>query len=113
MIKANRESFEVVLSEAANNDLKVIHDFYLLSASETVANQQISKIENIFQSLQFEPERGLIPKELKTVGIKHYKQLLNKPFRVIYSINQQHVRVGLVLHQKQSIQKALSRRILM
>ncbi len=51
MIKANRDSFEVVLSEAANNDLKVIHDFYLLSASETVANQQISKIENVLLSI--------------------------------------------------------------
>lgn len=102
--------FEVLVSKAAFKDLQVISDFYLLTATDLVAEKLITRIENGFETLNQFPERGNPVYELVTIGVMQYKQLLVKPFRLIYSINNQQVRVHMVLHQKQSIQKALVQR---
>jgi len=105
---ANR--FEVLVSSAANKDLQVISDFYILTATDSIAEKLITRIETGFEALAQFPERGNSVYELVFIGVIQYKQLLAKPFRLIYSINNQQVRVHMVLHQKQSIQKALIQR---
>lgn len=99
--------FEVLISRAATFDLQAISDFYLLSATDEIAEQLINQIENGFNSLSQFPERGTSVFELSSIGLTQYKQLLQAPFRIIYTIINRQVRVFMVLHQKQSIQKAL------
>ena len=104
--------FEVLLTEGAEQDLESIHDY--ISEFDCVANANyvLDKLMDVVESLSKFPERGSYPKELVGLGIKEYRQILFKPYRVIYRVTGSQVIIYLIADGRRDMQSVLARRML-
>jgi len=50
------------------------------------ANHVLDQIERVIQSLSEFPHRGNYPRELLLHGIREYREIFFKPYRVIYRV---------------------------
>ena len=75
---------EVVLSEPAPADLLDIIDYYLCEVSDRVESKIIDDLEAAVNNLAEFPDMGSIPRELLSLGIRQYRQVIEKPYRIIY-----------------------------
>ena len=74
----------VLLTDDAAHDLEEIHDYIARHDSISRANHVLERIEKVFASLSESPQRGSYPKELLDVGIREYREVFFKPYRIIY-----------------------------
>ena len=58
------------------------------------------------------PERGRIPPELERIGIREFRELILKPYRIIYSMAKNQVLVYCVLDGRRDLQDLLEERLL-
>ena len=73
----------------------------------------IERIENTFTSFYDSPERGAYPKELLSLGIREYREIFFKPYRIIYHrILNDSVYVMLIVDGRRHMQTLLERRLL-
>ncbi len=79
-------SFRVELTRDANADLNRLADF--LSHHQTIeqAAYVIGQLEQVIAKLANHPERGAFPPELLALGIREYRQVFFKPWRIIYRV---------------------------
>ena len=63
-------------------------------------------------SLSGSPERGAYPKEPLTLGIRDYREIFIKPYRVIYRVMGDIVYVLLIVDGRRDMQTLLQRRLL-
>jgi toxin ParE1/3/4 len=68
--------------------------------------------ERTFKGLSESPERGSYPKELLTLGIREYRQIFFKPYRVIYRIMGDRAYVLLIADGRRDMETLLQRRLL-
>ena len=57
------------------------------------------------------PERGSHPKELLALGVRDYRQIFFKPYRLIYRIVERRVYVFLIVDGRRDMQSLLARRL--
>lgn len=105
--------YSVVLSEPAVSDLLAINDYYLVEVDEKTAAKIINRLEEAVNSLAEFTERGSIPKELLSLGIRQYRQLITKPYRIIYEQLPDKVVVHAVLDGRRDMQSLLTQRLVM
>lgn len=106
------KKYSVEVTRSAIKDLEQISDFYLSHADKILASHLISLIENAINQLKVMPERGSEASLLVRETGRWYQQYLVDPFRIIYRVEKNCVFIVMVLHQRQSIQKALKNRLL-
>ena len=58
------------------------------------------------------PDRGSYPRELLALGIKDYRQVFFKPYRLIYRVSEQDVVVFVIADGRRDMQSLLTRRLL-
>ena len=58
------------------------------------------------------PGRGSYPGELAAIGIKEYRQILFKSYRVIYRVSGSQVLIYLIVDGRRDMQAVLARRLL-
>ncbi len=104
--------FAVFLTDDASQDLNEIYDYIALHDAPQKADYVLDHLENIFSSLAAYPERGAYPKELLTLGIREYREILFKPYRILYRILEQNVYVLLIADSRRDMQTLLQRRLL-
>ena len=104
--------YEVVLTEGAEQDLEAIHDY--ISEFDCIANANyvLDAVMDVVQSLSKFPERGSYPKELVSLGIKEYRQVFFKPYRVIYRVTGTQVIIYVIADGRRDMQSVLARRLL-
>ncbi len=76
--------FEVLLTEDAQRDLGEICDYIAEHDAPAKAEHVLNRLEQTVESLATNPERGSYTKELLALGIRDYRQIFFKPYRVIY-----------------------------
>lgn len=103
---------EVVLSEPALADLLDINDYYLREVSDCVANSIIDGLEAAVNNLAEFPDMGSIPKELLSLGIRQYRQIIQNPYRIIYETFADKIVVHAILDGRRDMQSLLMQRIL-
>ncbi|MCX7093341.1 MAG: type II toxin-antitoxin system RelE/ParE family toxin [Methylobacter sp.] len=103
---------EIVLSEPALADLLDINDYYLAEVSDHVAGKIIASLEAAVNNLAAFPDRGSFPKELLSLGIRQYRQVIEKPYRIIYEIVADKIVVHAILDGRRDMQSLLILRIL-
>ena len=101
--------YQVVVANSAVKDLEHIYQHYIDVAEPAVADSLMDCLEEAVTSLEQNPQRGHTPREFRQLG-NHYLEVLIPPFRLIYRIIDQQVIIIMVLHQKQSVAKALRNR---
>ena len=105
-------TFEVLLTQGAEQDLEAIHDYIAEFDCVANANQVLDRLMEVVESLSRLPQRGSYPKELAALGIKEYRQTAFKPYRVIYRVAGSQVIVHLIADGRRDMQSLLARRLL-
>jgi toxin ParE1/3/4 len=105
-------SFTVFLTAGAAGDLEEFYDYIALHDAPGKSEQVLASIEKILSSLAESPERGTYPKELLALGIRDYREIFFKPYRVICHVIDDKVHVLLIVDGRRDMQTLLQRRLL-
>ncbi|MGM0788111.1 MAG: type II toxin-antitoxin system RelE/ParE family toxin [Thermodesulfobacteriota bacterium] len=103
---------EVLLTEDAVLDLEELYHYIAAHDSTSKADYVLEKIEQVFSSLSDLPERGVFPRELAEMGIREYREVFFKPYRIIYRVTYNKVYVLLIVDGRRDMQAVLQRRLL-
>jgi toxin ParE1/3/4 len=103
---------EVLLTAGAERDLEDIHDYVAEFDSPAKADHVLDRLLEIATSLESFPERGSIPRELRVLGIREYRQTFFKPYRLIYRVLGERVFIHLIADGRRDMQTLLARRLL-
>lgn len=109
---ADERLYKVLLTEGAEQDLESIHDYICEFDCVANANYVLDELLTVADRLSRFPERGSYPKELLSLGIKEYRQVFFKPYRVIYRVAGNQVIVYLIVDGRRDMQSVLARRLL-
>ena len=104
--------YEVVLTEDADRDLEQLYDYIAENDSPRAAERVLERLIDAADSLAAQPQRGAIPKELRSVGFREYRQVFFKPYRVIYRVVDERVVVYLIADGRRDLQSLLLQRLL-
>jgi len=104
--------FKVLLTDDAACDLEELHDYIARHDAPRKADYVLKRIENAFSSLSESPNRGPHPKELLALGIREYREIFFKPYRIIYQVTGKKVYVLLIIDGRRDLQAILQRRLL-
>lgn len=104
--------FEVLLTNDAARDLEETSDYIAHQDSLQKADHVLERIEEVFSSLSEFPERGAYPKELAALGIREYREVFFKPYRIIYRVIDNAVYVLLIVDGRRDMQSLMQRRLL-
>ncbi len=105
-------SFKLLLTADAVRDLEELHQYIIRHDTPGKAEQVLTKLEKIFKSLSEYPKRGVYPGELSALGIRDYREVFFKPYRLIYRISGDIVYIMLIADGRRDIQSLLQRRLL-
>lgn len=103
---------DVFLTEGAERDLEAIYDFIAEHDSPASADPVLDRLMRVVEGLETFPERGGFPGELLSLGIKEYRQVFFKPYRVIYRCVGASVFIYLIADGRRDRQSLLARRLL-
>lgn len=103
---------EVLLTSGAEKDLEALYDYIAEYDSLLSADHVLDQLLKVAESLSNFPERGTYPRELSEIGIHEYRQVLFKPYRLIYRVISERVFVYLIVDGRRDMQSLLSRRLL-
>ena len=102
----------VLLTDDAAQDLEEIHDYIARHDSISRANHVLVRIERVFANLADSPHRGRHPNELLDVGIREYREVFFKPYRLIYRATDDEVYVLVIADGRRDMLALLERRLL-
>lgn len=105
-------NYPVVLLDVAQGDLFDIYQYIEQNDSSESANRLLDGLETAITALETMPERGHYPAELERIGIRLYREIHFKPYRVIYAIEDARVVVYGVLDGRRDMQTLLQHRML-
>ena len=103
--------FSVLLTADAARDLEDLYQYIAVHDAPGKADHVLTNIEKVFGSLSESPERGVYPKELLALGIRDYREIFFKPYRVIYRVTGDVVHVLLIVDGRRDMQTLLQRRL--
>jgi len=104
--------FAVLLTNDSARDLNELYDYIAVHDSSRKADYVLEQIEKTFSTLSEFPERGVYPKELLKLGIREYREIFFKPYRIIYRVMDKNVYVLLIVDGRRDMQSLLQRRLL-
>lgn len=106
-------TYEVIFLKEADSDLISIYEYLKRQATKSIAIKEIERLESACMSLQENPERGSIPKELPPGGNFNLRQLIVREFRIFYKIIENRVVIYGIIHGRRNIRDLLIKRALL
>lgn len=104
--------YQVLITQGAERDLEELYDYIAEFDSPEKADYVLSRLLEVAERLATFPERGPHPKELQVLGIREYRQIFFKPYRLIYRIIGKQVFLYLIVDGRRDMQALLLRRLL-
>jgi len=104
--------FEVLLTRDARLDLEELHTWLSGAASAPAADRLLAEMTQAMERLARFPNRGSIPRELLELGVQQYRQILVKPWRLVYQVQDQRVIVMLIADTRRDLASLLMTRLL-
>ena len=104
--------YKVLLTRSAERDLEDIYDYIAEKDTQNNADYVLEKLMAVAETLAAFPERGSYPKELLVLGIREYRQVRFKPYRIIYRVMGKQVFIYMIADARRDMQALLSRRML-
>ena len=104
--------FAVQLTDDATRDLEEIVDYISRQDATGSAEYVLERIEQAFQASSALPERGSYPRELLDLGIRKYREVFFKPYRIIYRVRGDGVYVMVIADGRRDMRALLERRLL-
>jgi len=103
--------FEVFLTDDASRDLGALYDYIESYDAPEKAEYVLDRIEQAFSSLAENPERGAYPKELLAIGLRDFREIFFKPYRIIYRVVAERVYIMVIADGRRDMQALLQRRL--
>ena len=104
--------YEVLLTAGAEQDIEALYDYVAEFDSVANADALLDKILQTSDSLATNPDRGTYPKELLSLGIREYRQLFFKPYRIVYRIVGKQVYIYLIVDGRRDLSTLLAARMM-
>jgi toxin ParE1/3/4 len=104
-------SYEVRLTDHAAADLDELYSYIAKYDSPQSAESVLTRIDDAFISLSRQPHRGVYPPELAEIGVRDYREIFFKPYRMIYRVIGKIVYVYIVADGRRDMQTLLKRRL--
>lgn len=101
-----------MLTDSAVSDLEELDAHITRYDSSERADHVLSRIEKAIAGLSEQPERGVFPQELSELGIRDYREIFFKPYRIIYRVTESTVYIYLIVDGRRDMETLLSRRLL-
>ena len=105
-------AFRVLLTDDAVGDLEDIRDYIDSHESRARADYVLGRIEAAFRGLAEHPHRGSYPRELLDIGVREYREVFFKPYRIIYRVIGETVYVLVIADGRRDMRSLLQRRLL-
>jgi addiction module RelE/StbE family toxin len=106
-----KPSFRVVWTETATRDLESLLSYIAREASIN-AGRVLDQLRSKAESLTSVPERGRLVPELLRHGLAVWRELIVKPYRLLYRIDGHTVYVLAVLDARRDLEDVLLERLL-
>jgi toxin ParE1/3/4 len=104
--------YRVRIVREAEEDLAELVDYIARHDTVERAYYVLEKLLMICERLEQHPERGHFLPELRSLGIKAYREVHFKPYRIIYEAVGREVFILLIVDGRRSLQAILERRLL-
>jgi toxin ParE1/3/4 len=104
--------FEVLLTADAHRDLEDLFEYIAVHDEPESAMRVLDRIEQVLVDLARFPDRGSHPRELLALGIREYRQVVLKPYRIIYRVLTSRVLVYLIADGRRDMQTLLAERLI-
>lgn len=105
-------SYPVYLLPGAQQDLLELHKYVTMHDSLRKADGLIENLYKVCLRLTTMPDSGRVPPELQRIGSKDFKEIILKPYRVIYKPTKNRVLVYCILDGRRDLQDLLAERLL-
>lgn len=105
--------YAVFMLQEAEFDLEAIFRYILGSGNPGAARDMIRLIRKACESLSQMPERGHVPPELARADNYEYRQIIVKPYRIIYQIVDSSVFIFGIIHGRRNVDEVLRQRLMM
>jgi toxin ParE1/3/4 len=105
-------SCQVLLVAEAEDDIFDIYRYVLAPDGRDRADFVLEKLQSVCRDLTRMPGKGHLPPELERIGVRDYREVHFKPYRIIYQISGKKVFVHCVLDGRRALQEQLERRLL-
>lgn len=105
------EKLQVVWTEEAVRDLEEIVA-YIAEDSPVQARRILRKLQTSAAKLELFPERGRTVPELDDLGLSFWRELIVKPWRMVYRISGETVLVEVVVDSRRDAEALLFDRLL-
>jgi toxin ParE1/3/4 len=96
----------------AENDLWDLYRYVAQNDSIDKADRLIDNLNETMLSLESFPLRGHCPPELERIGIFDFKEVLFKPYRIIYQVAASEVFIYCILDGRRQLSEILQERLL-
>jgi addiction module RelE/StbE family toxin len=100
----------VAWTQAAKHDLAAIVDF-IAASNPVAAIDVLDKLEARAEAPKTQAVRGRIVPELRDAGILEHRELIVKPWRILYLVEGEEVHVTAVLDARRDLQTLLLERL--
>ncbi len=94
---------KVIWNYSAENDLNEIIDYIIEKEGINTAFKLYNEIKECAKLLAVSPEQGRVVPELKMFTTK-YREIIYKPWRLIYKIDEKVIKMLLVLDSRRNIE---------
>ena len=105
--------YTVFMLLEAEHDLEAIFRYILGTGNPGAAKDMIRLIRQACESLSQMPERGYAPSELAGTDNYEYRQIIVKPYRIIYQVVESIVFIFGITHGRRNVDEVLRRRLSM
>jgi len=104
--------YDVLWADVASADLDDIANFIAEEDGVDIALEIVCRLERKAEKLSSMPNRGVIVPELLDIGVLQYRQLTEKPWRILYRILGNTVHVVAVVDSRRDLAVFLMERLL-
>lgn len=104
--------YAISFTSGARQDLRAIFEYISVSDSPERARYVVEQIVQAALDLMRLPQRGVYPPELVEFGIRAYRQIFFKPYRIIYTVRGQSIFVAIIADGRRDMQTLLAGRLL-
>jgi toxin ParE1/3/4 len=104
------KEFSVTVTQTAEDDIDEII-LYIAEDEAAMALKILDRLQKAINSLKYFPERGRRVPELLDKNIKEYRELIETPWRIIYKVENNDVRVITVIDGRRNVQDILTKKL--
>lgn len=103
--------YQLKWTDSAKDDLVEIIT-YIQKDRPVVAKEVYEKIKKIAHSSNLFPLKGRIVPELEKEGMTFYRELISKPWRIIYKVGKDRVYIMAIIDSRQNLEDILLKKLL-